>query len=178
MNDDTARGAKPALTKDELDAILSYDADAGEFTRLVTRGKYKAGTKAGYVHRHLGYVEIKVNGQAYYAHRLAHLTMTGEWPSGQMDHRNHIKWDNRWSNLRPASRAQNVYNQKGWSSSGYKCIAVYETKSFGTRFAVKVQRGDTRYQNVFGDLDNAINYRDEVIRKHDGEFAQTGHRDD
>lgn len=173
-----ANGAKTIITKEQLDAVLKYETETGQFIRLKTTGGKKAGTVAGYVHKHLGYVEIRVKGKAYYAHRLAHLTVTGEWPANQMDHVNHIRHDNRWSNLRPASPAQNTRNQPGWSSSGYKCIVAYDTKSFGQRFRVEVTRDGETTRKLFGDLDHAIAFRDAVIKAHDGEFANTSHRDD
>ena len=89
--------------------LLGYDPETGLFTRKVQRGKHKEGEIAGCLNAK-GYVEIKACGKIYEAHRLAHLFMTGSWPSEQIDHVNHIKSDNRWSNLREASRAQNTQN--------------------------------------------------------------------
>lgn len=173
-----ARGAKTALTKDTLDALLKYDENEGYFIRRSTRGGHRVGTIAGSVHKHVGYTEVCVNGVNYYAHRLAHLTMTGEWPAQQMDHINHIRTDNRWSNLRPASPALNNLNKPGWSSSGYKCIVTYDTKAFGTRYRVKITRDGEAIQETFADLDQAVAFRDAIIRERDGEFANTRHRDD
>jgi hypothetical protein len=38
--------------------------------------------------------------------------MTGEWPDNVIDHINGDGTDNRWSNLREATQAQNVWNAK------------------------------------------------------------------
>jgi hypothetical protein len=38
--------------------------------------------------------------------------MTGDWPSEQVDHVNHNTADNRWANLRPATRSENNINRK------------------------------------------------------------------
>ncbi|QDK32697.1 HNH endonuclease signature motif containing protein [Sphingomonas sp. IC081] len=178
MNKRNASGAKTALTKEILDAIYSYDSENGYFIRLNDSGKYRKGTIAGSVHKHIGYTEIRIGGVNYYAHRLANLTMTGEWPSAQMDHINGLRSDNRWANLRAASPSENTRNQPGWASSGHKCVTTYDTQAFGPRYRVKVVREGETFQQVFADLEQAITFRDSTIRYHDGAFANTSHRDD
>jgi hypothetical protein len=37
--------------------------------------------------------------------------MTGQWPRYQMDHKNRNRSDDRWSNLRQATRSQNQGNR-------------------------------------------------------------------
>lgn len=38
--------------------------------------------------------------------------MTGKWPKRFVDHENTVPGDNRWVNLREATRSQNVMNSK------------------------------------------------------------------
>ena len=35
---------------------------------------------------------------------------TGAWPTAEIDHKNRIKDDNRWANLRSATHAENQHN--------------------------------------------------------------------
>jgi hypothetical protein len=57
-----------------------------------------------------GYRQIKIDQVLYPIGRLAVLYMTGRWPKQLVDHRNCIKADNRWSNLREATSSQNGAN--------------------------------------------------------------------
>jgi hypothetical protein len=107
-----------SVTGNRLRELLRYDPDTGVFTRavdvLMPRGgvRNRAGSPAG-ADDGLGYVRIRVDGKKYKAHRLAFLYMTDTWPSGEVDHINGVRNDNRWSNLRDATRSINQQNQRG-----------------------------------------------------------------
>jgi hypothetical protein len=58
----------------------------------------------------LGYCEIGLGGERYYAHRIIWLLKTGSWPKGQVDHLNHDKFDNRFENLREVPHQSNCKN--------------------------------------------------------------------
>ena len=75
-----------------------------------------------------GYIRIKVNGKLYRAHRLAFLYMTGSTPLDCTDHINGIKNDNRWCNLREATKQENRHNtgvQKN-NTSGFKGVSWHK----------------------------------------------------
>ena len=100
-----------AITQKRLKEILHYDPNTGAFTWPVSpRNSVKAGSIAGYL-TNKGYRRIQVFGRRHYAQQLAFLYMTGSWPSKQIDHRNSIRADNRWDNLRPATHGQNQRNR-------------------------------------------------------------------
>lgn len=87
-----------ALTQKRLKELLHYSPGTGLFTRLVTRGNSKAGKKAGSKHS-AGYLSIRIGSKAYFCHRLAHLYMSGKFPSGQVDHEDHNRSNNKWKNI-------------------------------------------------------------------------------
>lgn len=112
------------LTVEALKNALSYDPDTGVFIRKKSGGGIRAGEVAGVTDYTTGYRKIGVEGRQYYAHRLAWLYMTGRWPQAMVDHRNAIKTDNRWLNLRAATDYQNKLNQKirKHNQSGWKGV--------------------------------------------------------
>ena len=87
---------------------FTYDPATGFiFSRLGRR--VGARDEEGYVR-----VAFKFSGKLvkFRAHRLAWLAMRGEWPLLDIDHINGDRQDNRWQNLREASRATNAENQR------------------------------------------------------------------
>ena len=102
---------KPVITPDReyLNEVLYYDEWDGTFVWNKTMcARAQKGAPAGSVQR--GYLIIKINGQSYYAHRLAYKMMMNEEPD-TIDHINNDKMDNRWVNLRSCTQAENQQNR-------------------------------------------------------------------
>lgn len=99
------------LTAETLRARVNYDLHTGLFTHAVSGRGYTTGKVAG-TRSERGYVLVRVNYIQYRAHRLAWLHVTGEWPSGEVDHINGRRDDNRWLNLRVVTRMENAHNQR------------------------------------------------------------------
>ena len=102
--------SNPNLTADQLRDLLAYDEPTGLFFwQVKPRKGVQIGDVAGYIDPR-GYVLIKVAGFRIYAHRLAWLFSTGEWPSQDIDHRDGDKSNNRIGNLRDVSKNLNAQN--------------------------------------------------------------------
>jgi hypothetical protein len=105
---------------------LDYDPETGLFTWKVNRrGRFaRVGSKAG-TDNGDGQIRINVDGTKHVAHRLAWLYMTGTWPPGLIDHRNLVRSDNRWSNLRLATKSENMANRRAPANnkSGLKGVS-------------------------------------------------------
>lgn len=125
------------LSQARLKEVLRYDEVKGEFTWLVKMNrKIVVGSKAG--SNCNGYTLIRIDGVGYYAHRLAWLYKTGVLPD-EVDHENRIKSDNRWTNLRPATRGQNESN-KGLSTANTSGIKGVYWVARDKRWVTKVEK--------------------------------------
>ena len=98
------------LTAHTLRELLEYRPETGEFFWRAKVGRVSPGDPAGA--REGGYSSIRVANQSHYAHRLAWLYMTGEWPDKLVDHIDRNPANNRWNNLRLASSTENISNSR------------------------------------------------------------------
>lgn len=99
------------LTQSELKRLLSYNPKTGAFVWKVSlSSRACVGKVVGSGKTLDDYIRISIHGKRYLCHRLAVLYMVGVWPKKDVDHKNRIKTDNRWKNLRPASNSENHVN--------------------------------------------------------------------
>lgn len=101
------------LSQERLKELLDYSPETGEFRwKVDIKYNIPADSLAGCVLKDRGYVQIRIDGSLYYAHRLAWLYVTGSWPSKCVDHINQNRADNSFSNLRDVSSSVNNANRK------------------------------------------------------------------
>jgi hypothetical protein len=110
------------FTQGYIKSIFKYNPETGVFKWLYSgRGikKYKdmvAGCKK------TKYVYIKLNQVSVTAHRLAWLYMTGEYPVNEIDHIDGDGHNNKWNNLREATRSNNCLNSKRKNRYGIRGV--------------------------------------------------------
>lgn len=78
--------------------------------RANTWNKQFAGRETFVAVKNGGYRCGHIFNRQFYAHRVIYALMTGAWPEHEIDHINRDRSDNRWSNLRPAQRHENMQN--------------------------------------------------------------------
>lgn len=160
------------ISQQRLHELLAYDADAGVFVWLQSRGGVKAGSVAGRLNTTTGYREIRVDGCLYQEHRLAWVHVHGVWPVNDIDHINGVRSDNRISNLRPATRSENHRNRKksDVNTSGYKGV---HWKPATSKWIASIQvNSSMKYLGCFDRIEDAADAYAKAAALHFGEFAR------
>jgi len=152
--------------------LLDYDTESGNFYRKQTLGKCIVGQTAG-TKNGCGYLIVWVGGERFLAHRLAWFFVHGVWPENDIDHINGVRTDNRISNLRKATRAQNSMNTKLSirNTSGLKGVSWHpRDKYWRARCSVNGKQNEL---GRFKTKDEAFSVYLKFAREHHKEFLRT-----
>jgi hypothetical protein len=159
------------ITRARLREVLDYGPEAGIFRwKMRLSDNTHVGDVAGSMSSR-GYIQIRIDGVLYSAHRLAYLYVHGYLPK-EVDHRNTVRSDNRIDNLRASTRSQNTANSgvRSDNTSGYK--GVSKDKRSGKWWAHIKVNGKHFSLGRFTDIkDAAVAYRSAAVH-HFGEFAR------
>jgi hypothetical protein len=161
---------KGPLTHEELLRVLSYNPETGQFWWNIDTGNAKAGQVTACSRTPQGYRCIRVKNRLYTAHRLAWFYVTGEWPKGMVDHRDGVKTNNAFNNLREATRAQNGHNSRirRRNTSGFKGVQRH-----GQRWAARLMCNRVVHRlGVFDSPQEAHAAYVSAAKQHFGEFAR------
>jgi hypothetical protein len=148
---------------------MRYDPESGVFTRLATTSpNAKAGQQAG-TFRKDGRQQISIDGRHYLSSRLAWFYVYGQWPTPDVDHINRIRCDDRLTNLREATRAQNVAN-RGKQLGGYsKYMGVSRKRS---RWEARIAcEGKQIRLGIYATEEEAARTYDDAAQRIHGRFA-------
>ncbi|WP_162292052.1 HNH endonuclease signature motif containing protein [Stenotrophomonas maltophilia] len=97
-------------TADRVKHLLEYNPGSGAFIWVNPQSnRAKVGEIAGSIFGN-GYRYIGIDGKSYKCSRLAWLVTHGEWPADKIDHADGNPTNDRISNLRPCSHAENMQN--------------------------------------------------------------------
>lgn len=131
------------ITAARVRELLHYDPATGIFThRIARRGlRYRIGEIAGRISEEDGGRRIGLEGRRYWGNQIAWLYVTGEWPSSDVDHINGMRSDDRFANLRIATRSENLANARRpkHNTSGLKG-ANWHAKAGKWRATIKKNR--------------------------------------
>jgi hypothetical protein len=122
------------LTREQVLALVKYDPGTGKLTFNELPNVH------GWINGG-GYHVVRLYGTDFYVHRLAIFITYGVWPEA-VDHVNGNKLDNRISNLRIATRQENLFNSRCRSDSA---SGVKGVKRHGKGWRAKIKRDGITY---------------------------------
>jgi hypothetical protein len=119
-----------------------------------------------------GYVQIEIEGKAYYAHRLVWKVHHGTDPTSLIDHINGDRNDNRIENLREATASESTQSRCTPRSNTSGVKGVYWAKQRGA-WGVKITIGGVQhFLGYFDDKSEAAEVANTARSKFHGEFAR------
>jgi hypothetical protein len=162
--------SRNSTTAARLREILHYDPKTGVFRWASPRPKVRVGEVAGGISP-AGYLQIYIDRYRYFAHRLAWLYVAGEWPKYEIDHINGNKSDNRFCNLRHATKSDNGRNRALYknNSSGFKG-GRWDTARGKWRAEIRVNGQRIHLGRFANPIHAAVAYRQAALKFH-GKFA-------
>lgn len=155
------------ITQEFLRSVLSYNRETGVFVWVASGSGRRVGGVAGTLNPN-GYLRITISGKQYYAHRLAWLYVTGKWPDNQIDHRDTVRSNNCWSNLRESTGSENKRNcgKRSDNQSGFKGVSPTVE---GWAASCKI-KGKSIHLGTFASPELASAAYQEFAKEHHGEF--------
>ena len=147
------------LTQEQLKELLHYCPETGVWTWIVDRGRMRKGDQAGSVSTEKGkkYRRIKLlRSIRAAAHRLAFLYMTGAFPENDVDHEDGNGLNNRWSNLRAVTFAENQKNKRLPANNVSGTVGVSWHKRDSNWDARIVVNGKYKHLGYFDNKEDAI----------------------
>jgi len=152
---------------------FDYNPETGELRWRVGSRRRPAGELAGAPCKtEKGRINVGFQGKTYKAHILIWVCQTGEWPTHQIDHINENPFDNRWGNLRAATKSQNMRNIKTIKSntSGHKGVGFHRPTS---RWRATIKADGVQYHlGLFDTIEEAMEAYANAANKLHGLFAK------
>ncbi len=158
------------ITQAQVRRLFHYDATTGALVWAVRLSpRAGPGDAAGCITK-WGYLQVRINGRGYFAHRLVWLYVRGKWPRRHLDHINGRKIDNRLCNLREATNVENAHNMRAHktSSSAFKGVCLVSSGKWQVAIC---SHGKHHYLGCYSDEEDAARAYDKAAKKLHGEFA-------
>ncbi len=153
------------LNQDKIRSFFDYpEGSDWLYWKISLSNRIRIGEAAGCIH-HTGYVWVRIYGYNYPAHVICWFHTYGE--IAKLDHIDRIPWNNKITNLRKATRSQNMANRTLPSKLGIR--GVYATRD--GKFEARIQvENETIQIGTFVLLEEAQEAYKIVAKHYFGEF--------
>jgi len=163
---------KPLPPLERINELLSYDKETGRLHWKAPVARWiKIGDEAG-TYGHCA-IDVTIDKIAYRAHRIIWLMVTKNDPGNLLiDHIDGNFHNNRFSNLRLATRRQNQCNQKirADNTSGAKGVTWDKNRS---KWLAQIQvEGKHLFLGRYKTKEEACDAYQKAAHRHHGEFAR------
>ena len=125
----------------EMAETYAYDPETGLVTRISSPHARAIGRVVGHPDGR-GYLQIRHGKRELIAHRVAWLLFYGEWPDPErdLDHINRDRTDNRITNLRLATRSENIVNSPVRNRLGVKGVRHRPDMPQGKQYEARITK--------------------------------------
>lgn len=151
------------LTQDLVRKHFNYDPITGYLSLRLPNSNLPKGTVVG-TKTKFGYLNVGFQNKQHKVHRLIWLYQTGYMPE-QVDHIDHDKTNNSWSNLREVTNQENQLNRPKMLSNSSGETAIHLCSKLN-RYVVNVVSNNIRHHlGSFSSLEEAVLIRDAKYRE-------------
>lgn len=160
------------ITRERAIEAFIYDSETGNLrNRTTRRGGARAGEIAGCVNPD-GYLQVKIDYQTIKVHTIIWLIVHGEYVP-LLDHKDRDTLNNRDTNLRPCTTAQNAMNKKArWVSTSNGTKGVHWDSTRELWYACIGLSGKSKFLGRFSRKEDAAAAYGKAALEHFGEFAR------
>lgn len=159
------------FTFKEVDALFKYDAEQGLIFWKVDKGRAKKDNEAGTTRKN-NYKDIKFNGKRTSYARVCWCLYHGNIPQHTIDHIDGNPQNNRISNLRDVTHADNMKNYPvpSHNTHGYKGVK-FDKRSDKWAAAINYE-GERVWLGTFRNVEEAAQAYKEAEIKYFGDFRR------
>lgn len=158
------------ISFEEAHANFRYDQKTGHLWWRIRDSNRRMDKPCGSISN--GYVCIGFRYKLYRRGRLIWFMKTGKWPLVMLDHKDGNRQNDRWNNLREATREQNKANCLRYKNnkSGHKGVTWH--KQHKKWYATIQKNKKPRFLGLFNTKQAAYSAYKTAAKKYFGEFAR------